>query len=130
MIDDKISQSMGVRSIAETQAEDTIQPPQDVGSTRGFGSGGEQSQTDEDRQQSSQVLAKPELEKSSQTERQETQTNNLQVIEGEVRGLSVSESNDETLKDIELARSNIQNIINMGDDAVREMVEIAKQSES
>ena len=36
----------------------------------------------------------------------------------------------ENLKDIELAKSNIENIINLGDDAVREMTEIAKQSES
>ena len=37
---------------------------------------------------------------------------------------------DENLKDIELARRNIENIIGLGDDAVKEMVEIAKQSES
>ena len=37
---------------------------------------------------------------------------------------------DENLKDIELAKKNIENIINLGDDAVREMTEIAKQSES
>ena len=37
---------------------------------------------------------------------------------------------DENLKDIELAKANIENIINLGDDAVREMTEIAKQSES
>lgn len=36
----------------------------------------------------------------------------------------------ENLKDIELAKQNIENIINLGDDAVREMTEIAKQSES
>ena len=38
--------------------------------------------------------------------------------------------NLENLKDIELAKANIENIINLGDDAVREMTEIAKQSES
>ena len=37
---------------------------------------------------------------------------------------------DENLADIELAKKNIENIINLGDDAVREMTEIAKQSES
>ena len=37
---------------------------------------------------------------------------------------------NENLKDIELAKANIENIINLGDDAVREMTEIAKQSES
>ena len=36
----------------------------------------------------------------------------------------------ENLNDIELARNNIENIISLGDEAVREMVEIAKQSES
>ena len=37
---------------------------------------------------------------------------------------------DENLKDIELAKKNIENIISLGDDSVKEMVEIAKQSES
>lgn len=37
---------------------------------------------------------------------------------------------EENLKDIELAKANIENIINLGDDAVKEMVAIAKQSES
>ena len=37
---------------------------------------------------------------------------------------------DENLRDIELAKRNIENIINLGDDSVKEMVEIAKQSES
>tara|TARA_Y100000389_G_scaffold41400_1_gene36098 strand:+ start:9529 stop:9987 length:459 start_codon:yes stop_codon:yes gene_type:complete len=37
---------------------------------------------------------------------------------------------EENLKDIELAKRNIENIINLGDDSVKEMVEIAKQSES
>lgn len=131
MIDDKISQSMGVRSLAETQAEDTTEPHETTGSIRGFGSSGEQGQTDENRQSNEGVLAKPQLEKSSQTEGQETQTNDLQVVEGQVHELvTTNPNNDENLKDLELARSNVQNIIEMGDDAVREMVEIAKQSES
>lgn len=37
---------------------------------------------------------------------------------------------DENLKDIELAKANIESIITLGDDAVREMTAIAKQSES
>jgi len=41
-----------------------------------------------------------------------------------------SKEANENLKDIELAKANIENIINLGDDAVREMTEIAKQSES
>lgn len=39
-------------------------------------------------------------------------------------------SDDETLKDIELARKNIQNIIEHGDDSLKEMISLAKQSES
>ena len=42
----------------------------------------------------------------------------------------VSEEQDEHQADLELARQNVKNIIEMGDDAVAEMVEIAKQSES
>ena len=41
-----------------------------------------------------------------------------------------SKEANENLKDIELAKANIENIINLGDDAVKEMTEIAKQSES
>ena len=37
---------------------------------------------------------------------------------------------EENLRDIELAKRNIENIISLGDDSVKEMVEIAKQSES
>jgi hypothetical protein len=42
----------------------------------------------------------------------------------------ITKEANENLKDIELAKKNIENIINLGDDSVREMVEIAKQSES
>jgi hypothetical protein len=38
--------------------------------------------------------------------------------------------NDETIKDIELARKNIENIIKQGDETLKEMIAIAKQSES
>jgi len=38
--------------------------------------------------------------------------------------------NDDTIKDIELARKNIENIIKQGDDSLKEMIAIAKQSES
>jgi hypothetical protein len=37
---------------------------------------------------------------------------------------------NENLNDLDLARANVKNIIELGDDAVKEMVEIAKQSES
>lgn len=37
---------------------------------------------------------------------------------------------NETVKDIEQARGNIKNIIEQGDDALREMITLAKQSES
>ncbi len=37
---------------------------------------------------------------------------------------------DENIQDIEKARKNIQNIIEQGDDALKEMMDLAKQSES
>lgn len=55
------------------------------------------------------------------------------LIEGDVKDVAhppAIPENKEHEKDIELARQNVQNIIEMGDDAVKEMVEIAKQSES
>lgn len=42
----------------------------------------------------------------------------------------VSSGEEETLNDIEQARGNIKNIIEKGDDALKEMIELAKQSES
>jgi hypothetical protein len=52
-------------------------------------------------------------------------------VEGVVQPLAVVDSQaDENLKDIELAKENIENIINLGDESIKEMVEIAKQSES
>lgn len=37
---------------------------------------------------------------------------------------------DETFRDIEQARKNIQNIIEQGDESLKEMIDLAKQSES
>jgi hypothetical protein len=37
---------------------------------------------------------------------------------------------DETVRDIELARSNIKNIIEQGDESLNELINLAKQSES
>lgn len=37
---------------------------------------------------------------------------------------------DENIEDIEKARKNIQNIIEKGDDSLKEMIDLAKQSES
>ena len=55
----------------------------------------------------------------------------LPVIDGEDQlPALVTPEAEENLKDIELAKRNIENIINLGDDSVKEMVEIAKQSES
>ena len=50
--------------------------------------------------------------------------------EAEPSGELVVHEESEHEKDLELARQNVKNIIEMGDDAVQEMVEIAKQSES
>ena len=41
----------------------------------------------------------------------------------------VSDEDDENIKDLETVRQNIQGIIETGNDAMREMLEIAKQSE-
>lgn len=54
----------------------------------------------------------------------------LPIERPETLPATVSQEATENLKDIELAKKNIENIINLGDDAVKEMVEIAKQSES
>lgn len=52
------------------------------------------------------------------------------IDDGDQLPAVVTPEAEENLKDIELAKRNIENIINLGDDSVKEMVEIAKQSES
>jgi hypothetical protein len=42
----------------------------------------------------------------------------------------ISAESDETIRDIEIARKNIKNIIDKGDDALSKIVELANQSES
>jgi hypothetical protein len=42
----------------------------------------------------------------------------------------VDPATDPTIQDIELARSNIKNITEKGDESLKEMIELAKQSES
>lgn len=57
--------------------------------------------------------------------------NSPTVVEEEETQVAVyEETDDETLRDLELARSNIQNIIQTGDDSLKEMIDLAKQSES
>lgn len=41
-----------------------------------------------------------------------------------------STEDDENIKDLEIARNNIKNIIELGDDSLKEMISLAKQSES
>jgi len=48
----------------------------------------------------------------------------------EEKPLATVDDEDDTIVDIEQARGNIKNIIEQGDDALKEMIELAKQSES
>lgn len=54
------------------------------------------------------------------------------VVSGDIVATTttVNADEDETVQDIEIARSNIKNIIEQGDDSLKEMVNLAKQSES
>lgn len=136
MIEDKsISSTMGVRSLAEAQSEETTQSDTNDRTIRGFGSNRKQSQTDEGGKQNSPLSTESQLAPNTQTEGQAAQANDTQVTNGEVQVTNSSvpavvDGDDQNLNDIELARTNVQNIIELGDDAVKEMVSIAKQSES
>lgn len=80
-----------------------------------------------------QVLNMRPLEEAEDTEVVTDTVDELKNLpqESVIQPPAVLERNAaENLKDIELAKANIENIINLGDDAVREMTEIAKQSES
>jgi len=56
----------------------------------------------------------------------------LPTVIGDTKGevATVNPETDETIQDIELARSNIKNIIEQGDESLKEMINLAKQSES
>lgn len=55
----------------------------------------------------------------------------VNVIENQLPAIDTSDiDDDETIKDIEQARGNIKNIIQHGDNALNEMINLAKQSES
>ncbi len=62
----------------------------------------------------------------------EAKSENLpEIVEEESHEVVVaSTEEDDTINDIEQARGNIKNIIEQGDDALSEMIELAKQSES
>jgi len=64
---------------------------------------------------------------------EEAKKEDLPVIVEEEKEILPVEPNtlaDENILDIEKARGNIKNIIEQGDDALKEMMELAKQSES
>ena len=54
----------------------------------------------------------------------------MEVSDTQSEVVPVDADADPTVRDIEQARSNIQNIIEQGDESLREMIELAKQSES
>lgn len=63
----------------------------------------------------------------------ETEEVTVPVIVEEKTAPVVAQTNaddDPTVQDIELARSNIKNIIEQGDESLRDMIDLAKQSES
>jgi hypothetical protein len=59
---------------------------------------------------------------------------NLPAVQEEIKPTEVaiisSQEAEENLQDIELARKNIQNIIEQGGESLKEMITLAKQSES
>lgn len=61
---------------------------------------------------------------------EETPSQDLIVQEEQAIALPDVVEDTETIRDIEQARSNIKNIITHGDDALKEMMSLAKQSES
>jgi hypothetical protein len=63
---------------------------------------------------------------------EEAQKEELPIVVEEKESLPVelNKESDEFINDIEHARKNIQNIIEKGDDSLKEMIDLAKQSES
>lgn len=76
--------------------------------------------------------AEKELEVIQEQEEVEQTSQEMSVVDEEEKNLpaNIDPAASENLKDIELAKQNIENIISLGDESIKEMVEIAKQSES
>jgi hypothetical protein len=64
------------------------------------------------------------------SEIEESTEETLPAVQQDLFPAELESNAKENIQDIELARQNVKNIIDLGDGAVREMVEIAKQSES
>lgn len=60
----------------------------------------------------------------------ETQIEVREIETQEILPTEYGEDVDETLQDLELARSNIQDIMNHGGNSLQDMIDLAKQSES
>ncbi len=65
----------------------------------------------------------------SEIREEELASTPVEVAE-EVLPALVTDEDDENLRDLAKVRENIEGVIELGNDAVREMLEIAKQSES
>jgi len=74
---------------------------------------------------------RPISEALSESDTANTEVNVPTIVEDTSTEVVVTDADaDPTVCDIELARSNIKNIIEQGDESLREMIELAKQSES
>jgi hypothetical protein len=70
------------------------------------------------------------LEASMNDPADEPDTLPIHIEETNMEVAIVDPATDPTIQDIELARLNIKNIIEKGDESLKEMIELAKQSES
>ena len=124
MSDDKIAQALNMRSLNEVH-EDEVKPE------RANWYGEADKMSDEEKQE---ILDELNPDKLPDLPANAFSTNddvkNLPVEQTIQPPAVIDEGAEENLADIELAKQNIENIISLGDDSIKEMVEIAKQSES
>ena len=123
MSDDKIAQALNMRSLNDVHQENEPE--------RANWYGEADKMSDEEKQEILDELNPdklPDLPVNAFSTNDEVE--NLPVEQTIQPPAVIDEGAEENLKDIELAKANIENIISLGDDSVKEMVEIAKQSES
>ncbi len=65
----------------------------------------------------------------SEIREEELASTAIEVVEEETLSAITIDEDDENLKDLAKVRENIEGVIEIGNEAVREMLEIAKQSE-
>jgi len=135
MRDDKISQVLGVRSLMEIKEEGVDEKLNKSTDKSLQDNDMEYNERDGETHHASNLYARKAM--AEDKEHVLNGSSNELAVRGQesdeerqIAKIVKTQMSEENLQDIDQARCNIKNIIEQGDDALKEMIELAKQSES